>query len=150
MTYDQLLQRLIDDGIAEVRIAYCDPKDHHKREGAVEGFEVCRGKTPAELVKLYVAYEEQTQVLNKHVTALADAHRNHHETYWHHRYAAMQVEFVCNVISVGLVNAGQPPLFGHLPTVRGAVKYAEVVGVRDIPTAHVTLKSVDMPDQEEV
>jgi len=46
-TYDQLLDRLIADGITEVREAYDDPKEHHKREGAIEGFEACRGKNSA-------------------------------------------------------------------------------------------------------
>jgi hypothetical protein len=52
-TYEQLLDRIISDGIAEVRTAYADPKDHHKRDGAIEGFEACRGKSPIELVDLW-------------------------------------------------------------------------------------------------
>lgn len=48
--------------------------------------------------------------------------------YWRQRYKTLQIEWVCNVVSVGLVNNGQPPLLGHLPTARGAVKYAAIVG----------------------
>jgi hypothetical protein len=46
--------------------------------------------------------------------------------YWSQRYKALQIEWVLNVLSVGL----KQPLLAHLPTARGAMKYAEIVGVR--------------------
>jgi len=119
VTYDQLLDRIISDGIAEVREAYADPSEHHKRDGAIEGFEACRGKTPAELVALWTAAEKEC--------SLARAESMSDQDYWRARYKALQVEFVLNVISVGLNQS----LLGHLPTYRGAVKYAQIVGVRD-------------------
>jgi len=121
-TYDQLLERVIADGIAEVREAYADPKDHHKRDGAIEGFEACRGKTPGELVELWRTAEDQT---HHHAASPSDI-----KDYWRQRYKALQLEWACNVVSVGLVNSGQAPLLAHLPTARGAMKYAEIVGVR--------------------
>jgi hypothetical protein len=121
-TYDQLLERIIDDGIAEVREAYADPEDHHKRDGAIEGFEACRGKTPSELVELWSAAERQSAQMH-----VADCDIR---AYWKQRYKALQLEWCLNVISVGFVSSGQPPLLGHLPTARGAMKYAEIVGVR--------------------
>lgn len=125
-TYDQLLDRLISDGIAEVRESFTDPEDHHKRDGAIEGFEACRGKSPAELVALWSDAERSAAQItrNAHVT-FSDA-----KGYWRQRYKALQIEWVCNVVSVGLVNSGQSPLMGHLPTARGAMKYAAIVGVR--------------------
>ena len=130
MPYAQLLDRIITDGIVEVREAYADPKDHHKRDGAIQGFEACRGKSPADLVALWSAAE-------KIAAQIARERRENSPmdgdvaAYWRQRYKAMQIEFVCNVISVGLVNNGQPPLLGHLPTARGAMKYAAVVGMRE-------------------
>lgn len=123
LTYDQLVDRIIADGIAEVQVAYADPKDHYKRDGAIEGFEACRGKSPTELVKLW----QQTE---GHAENLVHAHDADPEgddlnNYWRLRYKALQVEFVLNVISVGL----NQPLLSHLPTYRGAVKYAQIVGV---------------------
>ena len=125
-TYEQLLDRIIADGIAEVREAYADPKDRHKRDGAIDGFEACRGKSPANLVAL----------LSEADKIAGQIKRDHHETsfgdatdYWRQRYKVLQIEWVCNVVSVGLVSNGQPPLLGHLPTARGAMKYASIVGI---------------------
>jgi hypothetical protein len=124
-TYDQLLDRIITDGIAEVRVAYADPKDHHKRDGAIEGFEACRGKTPAEITVLWTAAEKECAKIR---AESSDGDDSHLRRYWRARYKALQIEFVCNVVSVGLVNSGQPPLLSHLPTYRGAVKYTKIVG----------------------
>lgn len=121
-TYHQLLEHVINDGIAEVRVAYADSKDHHKRDGAIEGFEACRYKTPADLVALWTDAER--------IAAQISHDPKNTDSYWRQRYKALQIEFVCNVISVGLVNDGGLPLLGHLPTARGALKYAELVGVR--------------------
>ena len=117
MTYAQLLERIITDGIAEVRKAYANPEEHHKRDGAIEGFEACRGKTPSELVDLWREAERDAyQAMDRDI-----------KDYWKQRYKALQVEFVLNVISVGL----KQPLLAHLPTARGAIKYAAIVGVRE-------------------
>ena len=129
-TYDQLLDRVITDGIAEVREAYADPKEHHKRDGAIEGFEACRGKSPTDLVALWSEAEKIAAQIAR------DRRANSPEDgdvtdYWRQRYKTMQIEFVCNVVSVGLVNSGQVPLLGHLPTARGAMKYAAIVGIRN-------------------
>lgn len=122
-TYEQLLERIISDGIAEVWEAYADPEDHHKRDGAIEGFEVCRGKAPGEIVELWCAAEKQSAA-QMHI-AEPDI-----KAYWRQRYKALQLEWVLNVIAVGFVSSGQPPLLGHLPTARAAKVYAAIVGVR--------------------
>ena len=121
-TYDQLLDRIISDGVAEVREAYADPKDHHKRDGAIEGFEACRGKAPSDLVALWTEAERSAAQIARDFGDATD--------YWRQRYKTLQIEFVLNVVSVGLVNSGQSPLLRHLPTARGAMKYAAIVGVR--------------------
>ena len=129
MTYEQLLDRIISDGLTEVRAAYTDPEDHHKRDGAIEGFEACRGKTPSELVALWRAAEDKAHQIMR---ANYDASSSDVNNYWKQRYVALQIEWVANVISVGLVNSGHPPLLAHLPTARGALKYAEIVN--GVPT----------------
>ncbi len=128
MTYEQLLDRIISDGIAEVREAYADPKDHHRRDGAVDGFEACRGKTPTELVALWHEAEQQTLQITRE--RRSDDGTKTSEDYWRQRYKALQIEFVCNVVSVGITNSGGAPLLAHQPTMRGAMKYAQIVGVR--------------------
>lgn len=123
MTFHQLLDRVIADGIAEVREAYAYPEDHHKRDGAIEGFEACRGKAPSEIVELWRAAEDQAhQIMRADRSASRDD-----KDYWRQRYKVLQLEFVLNVISVGLGR----PLLAHLPTARGAMKYAAIAGVRD-------------------
>jgi hypothetical protein len=128
VTYETLLDRIISDGIAEVREAYADPKDHHKRDGAIEGFEACRGKTPSELVTLWSEAERQGQQIAREDRTRTDEDA---KLYWRQRYKALQIEWACNVVSVGLTNTGLAPLLAHLPTMRGTMKYAEIVGVRD-------------------
>jgi hypothetical protein len=132
-TYNQLLDRIIADGIAEVHEAYADPKNHHKRDGAIEGFEACRGKSPADLVALWSEAE-------KIATQLVREHRENSPEdgdvtdYWRQRYKALQIEWVLNVVSAGR----RQPLVAHLPTLRGMQKYAQIVGYADImslPTA---------------
>lgn len=129
MIYEALLDRIIADGIAEVREAYGDPKDHHKRDGAIDGFEACRKKSPAELAALW-SHAEQAAAQIRAASSEAEVH-----AYWRQRYKTLQIEWVCNVVSVGLVNSGQPALLSHLPTARGAMKYAAIVGVRDAEEA---------------
>jgi hypothetical protein len=123
MTYHQLVDRIVNDGIAEVREAYADPENHHKRDGAIEGFEACRGKAPSEIVELWRTAEDQAhQIAREDRSASRDA-----KDYWRQRYKTLQIEFALNVISAAL---GQS-LLSHLPTARGALKYAAIVGVRD-------------------
>jgi hypothetical protein len=131
VTYEDLLARIIADGIADVRAAYADPKDHHKRDGAIEGFEACRGKTPPELLELWAAAERQGQQIFRNRSGTEVASDLSAKDYWRQRYKSLQIEWVCNVVSVGLAQAGLPPLLAHLPTARAAMKYAEVVGVQD-------------------
>lgn len=125
MTYQQLLERIITDGIAEVREAYADLKEHHKRDGAIEGFEACRGKKPLEIVALW----NEAERVSPQIADECRKHARPDDDFWKHRYKTMQIEWVCNVLSVGLTSIGQPPLLAHLPTARAAVKYAAIVGV---------------------
>ena len=119
-TYVQLLERIIADGLAEVRAAYADPAEHHKRDGAIEGFEACRGKTPAEIVACWQASADAALHIMREERQDPGS-----RTYWRQCYKTLQIEFVLNVLSVGL----QQPLLAHLPTANGAKKYAEIVGV---------------------
>jgi len=121
MTYEQLLDSIISDGIAEVKEAYDDPKDHHKRDGALEGFEACRGKTPEQIVILWSTAEREASSLR----ATGEANEQSVKDYWRCRCKVLQIEWCLNVISVGL----PAPLLSHLPTARAAMKYAEIVGV---------------------
>jgi len=121
MTYEQLIDRIISDGIAEVTEAYSDPKEHHKRDGAIEGFEACRGKTPEQIVILWSAAEREGSLMR----SASKASEEDIKDYWRCRYKVLQIEWCLNVLSVGL----SKPLLSHLPTTSAALKYAEIVGV---------------------
>lgn len=130
MTLQELLTRIIDDGIAEVKVAYAHDENfgEARRQGAIEGFESCRNKMPYELVALY----------NDARDSSADARGKGLPEYWRTRFAELQIEWVCNVVSMGLVNSGMPPLLSHLPTSRGALKYAQIVGTAPDPVVDTT------------
>lgn len=140
MTYDQLLTRLIDDGIAEVTCVYAEPKNHYKRDAAVTAFEACRGKTAEEIRSLWEQSEIVCLELRQKQRGAAqsngsDAWKERFFAYWKRRYETLQYEWLCDVISVGLISSGRTPLAAHLPTQRAAIKYAAVVGV-DRGTSH--------------
>jgi hypothetical protein len=117
VTYQQLLDRIISDGIAAARIDYADKPDMLR--GSVEGFEACRAKSPSDLVALYQSAEQRAHA----------AARDGAADYWSHRSFALELEWVLNVVSVGVVQQGGAPLLGWLPTARGVMKFAEIVGV---------------------
>lgn len=119
MDFDAFLTRVIDDGIAAALKDYAGDAD--KRNGAVAGFETCRG-LDAEGLRTLLERAESTQ---------AAAQRIQHPRYWLFRCFAAEVEWVCNVVSAALVNEGQSPLTSLLPTARGVRKAAEILGVRE-------------------
>lgn len=52
MTLNDALNQIIDDGIEAARADYPQPSDRLKLEGSVQGFEECRGKSPAKILEL--------------------------------------------------------------------------------------------------
>jgi hypothetical protein len=128
-TYQELLARVIDDGIKEVKAIYTSEDQRPKLEGAIDGFTACQGKPPLEIGKLY---EEATKARY----AIEDEDlpdKDWSARQARARYRELQIEWVCNVISAGLCNMGADPLFAHMPTSRGVLKYAEIVGVHPDP-----------------
>lgn len=118
-TYEEFLTRIIDDGIAAARADYKEKPDH--LEGAIAGFEACRGKTSDEIARLLES--------SRRVTAEIGRHNASGSPYWHSRCYELEIEWVANVISAALWNEGKEPLAPHLPTARGVMKAAEILGV---------------------
>jgi hypothetical protein len=117
MSYADFVARIIDDGIQSCRDAYPAPEQDEKREGAIRGFEDCRGKTPDELLVLKA--EADRTVMQKMLERTAD--------YWYWRYRSLQVEWVLNVLSAAEHANGRPV---HVPpTARGLRKAADILGV---------------------
>lgn len=118
VNYEQLLERVIKDGIEAVMADYDRADEEDKRDGAVKGFNDCRGKTPEQLVELLVEAEQRANVARRDPE---------NDNYWYWCCRALEVEWVCNVVSAAL----RMPLASHLPTARGAMKAAEIVGVAE-------------------
>jgi hypothetical protein len=114
----EFLNKIIDDGIEAAKKDYKDKP--HKLEGAVAGFEVCRGKTSVELLELL-------RGANVAITTAAVDHIPLTE-YWTKRCYAAEIEWVCNCLSAALLNQGQEPLIPV--TTRGFMKAAQVLGVQ--------------------
>jgi hypothetical protein len=113
MTHADFLTRIIDDGIAA---ATADYKEGPKLRGAIKGFEACRGKTAKELVTVW---SEASGKLRHYMGA------NQLDDYWFWNCYQLEVEWVLNCLSA----ASGESLLGHLPTTRGYLKAAEVLGV---------------------
>lgn len=122
-TFEELRDRLIADGIAEVSRVYeaGDPK----RTGAIEGFELCRSLSSREEFGVVLrSRESREQTLRNGYYDQLDKRADEPgalDRYWHHRYATLQVEWVLNCLLV----AGWA-LPGDLLSGRAARKVAEV------------------------
>lgn len=114
MTHAEFLDRIIDDGILAARHDYNRPNDI-RLSGAVAGFTSCRYMTPTELTALLVAARQNT----------LDHFQRNSETYWYHRCAEAEIEWVCNCLSAVLVQAGLSPIVPV--TARAFMKAAEIL-----------------------
>jgi hypothetical protein len=120
MTHDQLVTAVIDGGVAGVRRDYSRPEQARELAGSVAGFEACRGKSVPELADLLGAARIATEDARK---------SSHGADYWWFRCYEAEVEWVCNVVSASLLNAGLPTIVP--PTAPGMLAAAQIIGVKD-------------------
>jgi hypothetical protein len=120
MDYWEFLERVINEGIEAATADYTKPTDKSRLTGSIEGFEMCRGKTPPELRDLH-----------------GQGLKNTGEAYWKHQdnieeyrrinSQGAEIEWTCNVVSAALMNQGLPVIVP--PTARGVMKAAAILGV---------------------
>jgi hypothetical protein len=125
MDYLTALDAVIARGIEAARRDYKDSA--HKRDGAVAGFNACRGKTPVELEKLREeASAATTAARNKQLDDDFKA-----QDYWKTRCYEAEIEWVCNCVAAILFNQKQPsPFPRHVgPTARAMATMARIIGV---------------------
>lgn len=115
MLYEIFLDKIIEDGIKAASESYKDKPD--KLKGSIEGFEKCRGKSPADILQLLNDAREASRV----------ARLAHDPHFWTVRCCEMEIEWVANCVSACLRNQGLPTIV--TPTARGMMKAAQVVGV---------------------
>ena len=115
----EFINRVVDEGIAAAKEDYSAPKDEDKLNGALEGFELCRNKVPHEIEVLLMQARETTR----------QAHMRGADNYWKIRCREAEIEWVANCVSAVLHNQGLPTIIS--PTVRGYLKAASIVGVRE-------------------
>ncbi len=121
MFYDKFLTQLIDDAIVAAKKSYTGFRTD-KLEGSIAGLEACRNKSPDELLDIYIG-------LSGYV---ADVFKNVSENYWWFRCYQAEVEWVCNVVSAALINIGMVSILPHLPTIKGTLKAAQILGVQNL------------------
>ena len=117
MPYNDFLNAIIDDGIEEAKVAYAGPGRELKREGAIAGFEACRGK----------ARDELQAVLSEARRDARAARERRAADYWYWRLREAQVEWVLNVVNAADYANGRDT--DHQPTARGLAKAADILGV---------------------
>lgn len=122
MTYKEFIERVINEGIEAAKVDYIKPEDQERLEGSIAGFEACRNKYPFQLV----------DVLNEANEEMNQAYTERKKNYWWFRCFQAEVEWVCNVVSAMLINNQQASITSYLPTARGFMKAAEIIGIREI------------------
>jgi hypothetical protein len=122
LRYQDFLAKVVDESIEAATKDYSSrPGSEHKLQGSVAGLNACRDKSPPELAALLVrAQKVHRQAFHKTVL----------ERYWRVTCFMHEVEWVCNVISVALVNQGIPPIVE--PTMRAALM-AQRISMSDLP-----------------
>ena len=92
MSHEELIQRLCDEGEEAIRQNYPDPTDHRRRGGLL-GFKIVRSiKDPAEF----------PATLEHRAAVEADLKAGDQEQYWAYRWATLQVEFVWEILQLGV------------------------------------------------
>jgi hypothetical protein len=103
MSLNEFIEAVIIRGIDGAKKDYSNPnnKNHPLMlEGAIAGFEACRGLEPTALVELLSQARINTR--RAEVEDLPD--------YWKHRCFEREIEWVCKCVSAVLVNEGAEPL----------------------------------------
>jgi len=127
----ELVDRLIEDGIAEVKEDYRDEDMRHKLEGALEGFELARS--------LPATYEDFDWVVTGREEAERQMRHQLHDSrteesqkeYWKHRWASLQLEYIRNILLVGKWASGEPLPPDTTLSSRAVMRYAAIVGVKE-------------------
>lgn len=114
----EFIETVVERGIEAVRQDYA--KDPDRLEGAIAGFESCRGKSVDEIL---AAYKDANEEANRiHMTGEIDG-------YWGACCKALEIEWTLNCLSAAL----RTSLLSWLPTARAVMLAGEILGVAPAP-----------------
>jgi len=111
MTIQELKEKVIESGIASVK----KYEKGEQREGAIEGFELCRElNTPQECEK-ELKERRKKEIFDEDL-------RSDTKKYWRYRYATLQIEYWYEILKVAFC----------YPTIsaRAGIRYSQIVGVK--------------------
>lgn len=125
-SYEDFLNAVIEGGIEGAKRDYALSSQRPIREGSIAGFEACRGKNPSEIAALLKEAREKAHraLHTAHILRIGETE----DRYWWARGFELEVEWVANVVSAALWNAGLPVIVP--PTARGVMRAAEILGVK--------------------
>ncbi len=137
MDYPEFLKQVIEKGIAGAKADFVSEKDKERLQGSIDGFNACTDKLPDELIELYIQSGKRANQAEidshdydkpegYHTFALEPEHG-----YWYYRQFQLEVEWVCNCVSVVMQHQGFPPLLSHLPTISARITVFEFCGRKD-------------------
>lgn len=125
----ELLDHLIEDGIAEVKEIY--DEGSYKLEGALEGFQLAR-ELPATYEDFaWTVTQRKEEEKQMRIGLRGNRTEGIQYAYWRHRWATLQLEYCRNVLLVAEVSSGRPLPPGISMSARAAMRYASIVGVAE-------------------
>ena len=117
MTIYEIRDKVIEKGIEAAKRDYSSPEKAHMLEGALLGFESCRDKTIYDLeALLVVARYDSMESYRKEETL---------EIYWKKVCYEREIEWVCNCLSVLMVQQDLEPIIQ--PTARAGICVAQIL-----------------------
>lgn len=122
ITFKEFLDQIIETGIESAEVDYARPgreKGKMKLEGSIAGFEACRNKNDYQLTNLLKEAISETRM-----AMMDDA-----TDYWYWRARQAEIEWVCNCVSVVLINEGHKPIV--VPTARAVLHSVKIMNGLD-------------------
>jgi hypothetical protein len=118
MDYVTFLTKIIEEGTNAVRRSYIGQP--MKLEGSLQGFEICRDKSPNEIASLLEKARKNTK----------EARHDISPAYWKVRHIELQIEWVANCISAAYFQSNINQIVR--PTARAYMRVASILGTSAI------------------
>lgn len=117
VSLEEFIALVIEDGIKSAKEEFVDPNESESLQGALLGYERCRGKNPEEF-RLLLAESRDASYKAEQEKAI---------DYWFIRSQELEIEWVCNCLSVVMGNRRLQPIMQ--PTVSAALKAKEIIAL---------------------